>query len=128
MKPEDEVAVNRPGWFAIYHTVDQWWVGTDAGVTCYRTMETAKAALTLIWLMDGRKKCPWRIFRFGEKDLVMTGHYDVKLTATEALNGYERTTTEPKPNHKPPGALDAPAGPGGDVPGVCGGPPPGAPA
>lgn len=83
------VKINRVGWHAIKHK-DGWWVGTDDGVTCYRTLQLASAALTIIWQREGGKKLEFKIAVFNPgKALVRHGeHYPLK-SAKQALEEYE---------------------------------------
>jgi len=85
------VQVNHPGWFAIQHK-DGWWVGTEAGVICYRDMDLAKVALTIHWQRDGGKQLNFRISRYCKAD-ILTGEYTPEKSAEQALKDYESRDT-----------------------------------
>ena len=89
------VSCDRIGWFAIQHK-DNWWVGTDKGVTCYKDHELARVALTIIWLREGGRELNYRIRRYtGAK--VQNGEHTPKLSAVEALQRYEVKAANAEP-------------------------------
>lgn len=87
IKPK--VEYNRIGWDAIQH-LDGWWVGTENGVPCYEDHMIARAALTILWQMDGGRKLNYRIKKFTGADTI-TGKQTTKYTAKEAIERYEKT-------------------------------------
>jgi hypothetical protein len=88
MKPEDiKVKISEPGWWAIADKRGGW-VGNDKGVLCYEDEEIARAALTIVWQMEGGGALNFELKRFTEAN-TKTGDYDFKKSAVEALSDYE---------------------------------------
>jgi hypothetical protein len=85
MKPAFEY--NHIGWLAIRHK-DGWWLGKSDGVPCYPKRDIARAALTIVWQMDGGKKMNFHLEPFTgvNKD---AGKYEMKKTGAKALRDYE---------------------------------------
>jgi hypothetical protein len=80
-----KIAVNRPGWFALRHH-EGWWVGTAKGVTCYRDMELARYALTIVWQCEGSRSIDYKIVPFTEDPVKANGEHTPKYSAIEAMN------------------------------------------
>lgn len=95
MNDPENIAPNKVGWLAIQHK-DGWWVGTEAGVTCYKEIALAKAALTIIWQREGGGRLNYRIFRFTNSNLKRVGEHTPPKSARQALKDYE-ASINPKP-------------------------------
>lgn len=83
-----ELAFNREGWYCIRHD-EGWMIGTQEGVFCFETMETAKLALTIVWQRDGGGQLKFRIDTFKGPVKKRPDDYTPQLTAEEALKRYE---------------------------------------
>ena len=85
--PEDEVAINRDGWFCLRHK-DGWLVGSEKGVTCYRQRQIARAALTFaVEREQGRMVYSIEVFR--AKNVRPDGEHTPVLSADEAWKNLE---------------------------------------
>ena len=78
---------DRVGWWAIRHR-DGWWVGTEAGVTCYEEHDFARLALTIVWQRDGGKACRFRIERFTGANII-AGDFTPEKSGEQAIKDYE---------------------------------------
>ena len=83
----DLVKPNQIGWFAIRHK-DGWWVGTDAGATCYKERALARYALTIIWQREGGEQLDYRIEPFTGAD-VDAGEHTPEKSAEDAMRDYD---------------------------------------
>jgi hypothetical protein len=88
---KEGIQPNIIGWFALHHK-DGWWVGTERGATCYKTMEHARVALTILWQQEGGSRINYRIKAFTGAE-VCTGEHALKKTAGQAIADYEKGTT-----------------------------------
>ena len=84
----DKVKINRPGWYALRHK-DGWWVGGEAGVTCYASRALAAYALTIAWRRDGGKQLNFKVDKYLELAKVPAGTYTPGIGAEDALKAYE---------------------------------------
>ena len=77
---------NKLGWLALQHK-DGWWVGSEKGVTCFKTRVIAQAALTIACEREGARHYKIRTFTGAP---IRNGEHTPKYSGAEALAKIER--------------------------------------
>ena len=72
------------GWHALWHIEENYWLGTDAGVNCYKDHELARMALTIVTEMRGDKGIEFCIKEFTGADR-NTGDVEMAMDGESAI-------------------------------------------